>query len=335
MIETQIQISVNRKKDIEVIKDILIRNKIDSPIYIAEYGEHFSIDFTSNYEQWELDKHICQSFPGYEFSLDLTRGRKEIRLEISRNQSDLCTTDWGYPIDNPLNETKYLVKKSVEKPDEANVKFNPEVRVLFGSEEQTYHINIIPGINNATQEKGFLLLDEFKVEADPEIVDFLPDRLYKTQLDAFHSGRDKIEETVDKDYAEYLAVKKKERQQREKIPRKIIREFIKNCNSGNYDAIVKDLLQDIRFEIRVNWRQKLVSSGLDDFRNYIEASYQELCKRDFKIKSTWSFHQQDVRIILDTFTPPVETEDTPKNNYRIFLNFRIEEDKISQIILER
>ncbi|WP_197084159.1 hypothetical protein [Sphingobacterium sp. Ag1] len=318
-----------------MIKDILIRNKIDSPIYIAEYGEHFGIDFTSTYEQWELDKHICQSFPGYDLSSELPRGRKEIRLEISRHQSDLCTTDWGYPIENPLNETKYLVKKSVEKPDEAPVKFNPEIRVLFGSEEQTYHINIIPGINNATQEKGFLLLNEFKVEADPEIVDFFPDKLYKSKLDAFHSGRDKIEETVDKDYGQYLAIKKKEKQQREKIPRKIIREFVKNCNSSNYDAIIKDLSQVINFEIRVNRRQKFATSGLADFKNYIEASYQELCKRDFKIKSTWSFHEQDVRIILDTFTPPEETDDAPKNNYRIFLNFRLEENKIAQIILER
>lgn len=61
--------------------------------------------------------------------------------------------------------------------------------------------------------------------------------------------------TVKKDNAEYLAINKQERQQREKIPRKIIREFIKNCNSSNYDAVVKDLSPDIRFEIRVNWRQ--------------------------------------------------------------------------------
>lgn len=335
MIETHISISVNRKTDIEVIKDILMRNKIDSPIYVAEYGEHFSIDFTSTYEQWELDKHICQSFPAYELSSDLPRGRKEIRLEISRNQSDLCTTDWGYRIENPLNETKYLIKKSIEKHDEVPVKFNPEIRVLFGSEEKTYYINIIPGINNATQEKGFLLLNEFKHEADPEITDFFPDTLYKTSVDAFHSGRDKIEDTVNKDYAEYLAIKKKERQQREKVPRKIIREFIKNCNASNYDAIVKDLTLDIHFEIRVNWRQKLVNSGLDEFKNYIEASYQELCKRDFKIKSTWSFHDQEVRIILDTFTPPTETDGPPKNNYRIFLNFSFEDDKITQIILEK
>ncbi|WP_027374850.1 hypothetical protein [Chryseobacterium sp. UNC8MFCol] len=335
MIETYINISVNRKTDIDVIKDILIRNKIDSPIYIAEYEGHFNIYFTSTYEQWELDKQICQSFPGYDLSTDMQRGRKEIRLEISRHQSELCTTDWGYPIDNPLNETKYLIKKASEKGNDAPIKFNPEIRVLFGSEEQTYYINIIPGIKNSTQEKGFLLLNEFKCEADPEITDFFPDTLYKTPVDAFNSGRDKIEDTVNKDYAEYQAIKKKQRQQREKFPRKIIREFIKNCNSSNYDDIVKDLAPDIHFEIRVNWRQKLTSSGLDEFKNYLEASYQELCKRDFKIKSSWSFHDQDVRIILDTFTPPAKTDEAPKNNYRIFLNFRIEEAKITQILLEK
>ncbi len=205
MIETQIFISVNRKTDIGLIKNILIRNKIDSPVYITEYGEHFAINFTNSYEQWELDKYICDAFPGYELTTDLHRGRKEIRLEISRFQSKLCTTDWGYPIDDPLNETKYLTKKTTDVP----IRFNPEIKVLFGSDVRTYHINIIPGINNSTQEKGFLLLKEFKQEADPETADFFPDTLYETQLDAFYRGRDKLENVVDKDYTEYLPLKRR------------------------------------------------------------------------------------------------------------------------------
>lgn len=331
MIETQLYISVNRKTDLEKIKEILMLNKIESPVYIAEYGQHFGINFRSQHEEWQIDTRICESFPGYELTTDLHRGKKEIRLEISRYQSELCTTKWGSPIDNPLNETKYLIKKTVETP----ITFNPEVQVLFGSIEKTYYINIISGIKESTDEKGFLLAKEFKNQADPKTADFFPDRLYKTQLEAFHRGKDRLESIIDEDHKEILVLQKKEKLQREKIPRKIIREFIKNCNASNYDSIIKDLSQNFQFEIRVEWRQKLSTSGLDEFKNYLEAAYQELCGRDFKIKSSWSFLKQDVGVNLETFTPPQETEEDLKRLYKIRLNFRLEEEKIVQIILEK
>ncbi|GEN68556.1 hypothetical protein [Chryseobacterium rhizosphaerae] len=331
MIETQLYISVNRKTDLEKIKEILMLSKIESPVYIAEYGQHFGINFRSQHEEWQIDTRICESFPGYELTTDLHRGKKEIRLEISRYQSELCTTKWGSPIDNPLNETKYLIKKTVETP----ITFSPEVRVLFGSIEKTYYINIISGIKESTDEKGFLLAKEFKNQADPKTADFFPDRLYKTQLEAFHRGKDRLESIVDEDHKEILVLQKKEKLQREKIPRKIIREFIKNCNASNYDSIIKDLSQNFQFEIRVEWRQKLSTSGLDEFKNYLEAAYQELCERDFKIKSSWSFLKQDVGVNLETFTPPQETEEDLKRLYKIRLNFRLEEEKIIQIILEK
>ncbi|RKT01806.1 hypothetical protein [Chryseobacterium defluvii] len=330
MIETQIHISVNRKTDIDMIKNILIRNKIESPVYITEYGEHFAINFTSTYEEWELDKYICDAFPGYELTTDLHRGRKEIRLEVSRFQSKLCTTDWGYPIDDPLNETKYLIKKITDVP----VQFNPEIKVLFGSDERTYHINIIPGINNSTHQKGFLLLKEFEKEADPETAEFFPDTLYETQLDAFYRGKDRLENVVDKDYAEYLAFKKKKKQQREKIPRKIVREFIKGCNNNDCDTIIKNISENLHFEIRKNWRQKLVVDGIEEFKNYVDCSYQEICSRDFKIKSSWLFRDDDIAINLETSLPPKESEEPIKGYYRIGMNFRLINENITQIIVE-
>lgn len=331
MIETQINISVNRKADINTIKSILIRNKIESPVYLTEFVGNFAINFTSSYEEWELDKLISEAFPGYEFTTDLRHGRKEIRVEISRYQSELCTTDWGNPIDNPLNETKYLIKKSVE----ASIQFNPVIKVLFGPDEQTYHINIIPGINNSTQEKGFLLVDEFKHEADTETADFFPDKLYKTQLDAFYRGKDKLENIVDRDFKDYLEIKKKEKQQREKIPRKIVREFVKACNNFAEESILKDLSENLIFEIRINWKQKLITNGLEEFKNYIDSSYQEICRRDFKIKSSWSFMEKDIIISLETSTPTSEMDEDVKSFYRIRLNIRLEEGKITQIILEK
>ena len=112
MIETEISISINRKSDIDVIKKIIIDANISSPIYIYEYESHFNLALTSDYEQWELDSAILECFPEYEFTSELSNGKKEIRLQLSRYQSELSTDDWGRPIDNPLDETKYLIKKS-------------------------------------------------------------------------------------------------------------------------------------------------------------------------------------------------------------------------------
>ena len=126
MIETEISITVNRKSDIDLIKQKIVENKFQFPIYIREYEFSYQINFTSDYEEWELDTAILDSFPGYEFTTDLEKGRKEIRIQIIRYQSELSTDGWGRRIENPLNETKYLVKTSASKPE----KFSPKIKVL-------------------------------------------------------------------------------------------------------------------------------------------------------------------------------------------------------------
>lgn len=127
MIETEITILVNRKSDIDLIKGKIIDRKILFPIYLFEYESYFKLTFSSDYEEWEIDTSILDSLPDYEFTSELEKGRKEIRLQISRHQSELSTDNWGRPIENPLNETKYLIRKSKYQ----NEKFNPHVKVLF------------------------------------------------------------------------------------------------------------------------------------------------------------------------------------------------------------
>jgi hypothetical protein len=106
MIETEVSIVINRKSDIDLIEQKIIESKIQFPVYIREYEFSYQINFTSDYEEWELDTAILNLFPGYEFTTDLEKGRKEIRVQISRYQSDLCTDGWGRLLDNPLDETK-------------------------------------------------------------------------------------------------------------------------------------------------------------------------------------------------------------------------------------
>ncbi len=54
MIETEISITVNRKPDINLIEQKIIENKFQFPIYIREYEFSYQINFTSDYEEWEL-----------------------------------------------------------------------------------------------------------------------------------------------------------------------------------------------------------------------------------------------------------------------------------------
>ena len=84
MIETEISITVNRKPDINLIEQKIIENKFQFPIYIREYEFSYQINFMSDYEEWELDTAILNSFPGYEFTKNLEKGRKEIRIQIMR-----------------------------------------------------------------------------------------------------------------------------------------------------------------------------------------------------------------------------------------------------------
>ena len=94
MTETQISILINRKTDVKLIKNCIIQSRINFPIYISEYEENFAINFTSDYEEWELDSKLLNCFPEYEFTENLEKGRKEIRLQISRNQSDFGSYGW-------------------------------------------------------------------------------------------------------------------------------------------------------------------------------------------------------------------------------------------------
>ena len=107
--ETDIEIIVNRKSDIEVIKKVIISNNIQSPVFIIEYESYYSIQISSDYEEWELDSAIRKEFPEYELTENPDKGRKEIRLQISRIQSPFATDNWGRPIEDPTNKTQYFV----------------------------------------------------------------------------------------------------------------------------------------------------------------------------------------------------------------------------------
>jgi hypothetical protein len=327
MIETHIAITVNRKSDITTIEKEIINSSVQSPVYIREYERSFQINFTSDYEQWELDQAILDRFPEYEFTQNLENGRKEIRVQLSRYQSEFSTDGWGRRIENPLDETKYLVKKSVKEIE----KFNPAIRVLFENNEQHYFVNIMGGFNKTTNEEGFLLLDNFKTPNEDQETEFLKDRLYKSPLEAFHSGYHKLKELVDSDYTLYLEAEKKAIREQQKIPRKIIRDFINACNKSDLDGIVKNLSEDIVFEKLERWKTILTTNGTEELRAFLTSSTQELCTKDFKIRSQWYFDGVVVTIGLKYFSMILDSGATSTQKFKQ-LKFEFMGHKIISIV---
>lgn len=314
--ETNISLVINRKSDIAVIQQKIIESKIDNPVYIFEYEFHYLISFKSDYEEWELDTAILNYFPDYEYTTDLERGEKEIRIKISRYQSELTTDGWG------LDETKYLVKKSVDKV----LKFNPMIKVLFEDHEQYYYVNIVSGISDSTNTKGFLLLDEFKI--DDEEADFFKDKLYSSPIEAFHSARNKMEELVEMDFDIYRQAKKKKIRETQKLPRKIIRDFITACNNSDEVAILKKIDHDIIYEKVIDCRALHHAEGIIEFeKSFILKT--KLIGNSIKIRS-WDIKLPYITLDIKYYlsVPGYETDLVKK--YAL-MKFIVKGDKIAYV----
>ncbi|UTW65741.1 hypothetical protein KFE94_13925 [bacterium SCSIO 12643] len=330
MIETQISIRINRKSDLDVIKNSIIKNRIQFPIYFFEYEENYSVNLTSDYEEWELDTEILKCFPEYEFTENPEKGRKEIRLQISRYQSELCTDGWGRPIENPLNETKYLIRKSKNNMP----KFNPRITVLFEDKEQSYFVNIVNGINKSTNEKGYLLLNEFRTKNENDETKVLKDRLYKTPLEAFHSAYYRMGNLVNDDFKEYIRNKKKEIRKEQRIPRKKVRDFINSCNKNDLDGIFKDLDENILFKKNNKWKTEFEFNGITELKKYIKSKNQDLCNMEFKIRSSWNINLPfNITIGVKYFLDP-NKKDNMTLKYRQYM-FEFKNEKIIRITEEK
>ena len=331
MIETEITILVNRKSDISRVKNELVGCKVQFPVYLLEYENYYELNFTSDYEEWDLETAILRCFPDYIFVTDRERGRKEIRIELSRYQSEFATDGWGRRLENPLHETMYLVKKSNSVP----TYFIPEVKVLFGNEERSYYLNIVDGTRPSTDEKGFLLLNLLKAKHEGGEVEIFQDALYKTPSDAVQSGLYKMKDLVDQDFQEYIETKKKEKRAHEKVPRKMIRDFITSCNKSDFKGILKDLAYDIVFEKRINWRTVDRYEGIVDLEGYMKSSVQDMCSQGFKIRSSWHFDPNGaITIGIKHYPPNIEVGPNSLMTY-LQLVFRFKGGKIASITEEK
>lgn len=335
MIETEVTILINRKPDIDCVKEKIIAANFWFPVYLLEFEDHYQVDFASDYEQWELDTAILNVFPDYEFTTSLGNGRKEIRLQISRFQSENSTDDWGRPIENPLNETKYLIKNSKK----AEAEFSPIVKVLFEADEIDYHVNIIPGIERESEikpeRKGFLILNEFSTNQPNEETDFFKDRLYDKPIDAFRAGYWKMQELVSQDFKQYLEDKKKEIRRQQRLPRKIIRAFIKAANNNDIQGLLENLDESVVFTKMKRWRVEFELKGREKFKKYLESSDQDFCGRELKIRSSWSFNEPMIEIRVKYYPEHSEGEErTPGMLKFRQIKFELKGNRIYSIIEE-
>lgn len=329
MINTEISITVNRKSDLESVKKTIIEKKLRLPVYILEYDSCYEINFISDHEEWELDAAILDCFPGYEYTKELGSGRREIRIQVSRHQSEFSTDGWGRPIEDPLDETKYLVKKTVNTPK----KFNPIVKVLFDDNEQLYFVNIVHGVNKVNDERGFLLLDNFRNNNEDNSAGIIKDKLYKSTLEAFHSGYRKLNEVVDLDFSAYLDKEKRKTRDMHKLPRKIIRGFITGCNASSNPEVLRNIADNLIYERRENRESILKTEGLEEFKAYLNSSVQQLYDKNFTIRSSWDIRLPAVTIGIKYFPASTESQVRQLQKYG-YLKFTFQDNKIVHILDE-
>lgn len=213
MIENFIHITIFQKEDYDSIITILKSHEISAPVFITEYEHSYQIKCVADYEYWELDDGIRNAFPEYDLQESIGNGRQEILLQINRSQSQFSRDDWGRPLESPLDQTKYLVKR--EENADTPIKFSRKVKVLFESEDRDYFINIEPGTNKNNQE-GFLVLDKFQELDEMDKRNILIQTLFKNPLDAFTAGLNKLDGKVSEDFEVFLKKKRRENRKRKK-----------------------------------------------------------------------------------------------------------------------
>lgn len=212
MLDISIDIRLNNKSDLVKVVDVLKHQYIDKPIYIVELSNSFQIIFDSEYEHFEIETEVANIYPGYEFVSDLDKGRREIKITIHRSKSPFSSDDWGRRFNSDsIETTTYLVRKSRignEKKEEPNQTF----RVLFGEIEKEYTVNIVPGINKSTEEKGFIIVKDSNDEK--EKVKLLINQLFYDKSEAFWRGFNLLTEQVERDFDEYSKSLKRKRKRK-------------------------------------------------------------------------------------------------------------------------
>ena len=157
MVENNFELII-LKEDLKKVHEIIKSYDFDFPVFFIDLDSTIKIQFTSDYEEYELFTDIKNSFKGHELKEKLGPGKNTIRLTMHRYQSPYSIDGWGRPIENPLDETFFLVKMSASSDQKPQP--NPEIIVSYKQEIQAYFINLIMAEEDGI--KGFRLLEDFE-----------------------------------------------------------------------------------------------------------------------------------------------------------------------------
>lgn len=203
-----VNIRLNNKSDLEKVTEILKCQQIDKPVYIIESSCSYSINFESDYEHFEIDTDLENSFNDYEFVSDLGKGQKQIRIQINRTQSPFSSDGWGRHFNSdPIETSKFFIRRS--KNESTNNDINTTFKVLFNDIEKEYTVNAVPGINKATDEKGYILVKNINESGNE--TELIEKNLFKTKSEAFWRGYQLMTSQIEQEFTDYKKSIKRKR----------------------------------------------------------------------------------------------------------------------------
>lgn len=211
MLDVSFDIELNDKEDLNALTFILKQLGLEKPIYIVELESAYLISFESEYQyNGEIENQMIKVFPDYEFTNEAGPMLLNIKMIIRSTQSPFSSDNWGRQLNSDtIEKVKYFIKKS-EKVE--NTCPNPVFKVLLDDFEKEYTVNIVPGINSATNEKGYLVVKE--IESEIEKPDLLINELFADRSTAFWKGYHKLIPQVEIDFEEFKKTKKGKRKKK-------------------------------------------------------------------------------------------------------------------------
>ncbi len=211
MLDISVNIELNEKEDFNALISILKQLGLEKPIYVVELKNAYSINFESEYQyDGEIENEMIKVYSDYEFTGEIGVGQQNIKMIIRSTQSPLSSDNLGRPLNSDtIENVKYFIKKS--KAHE-NTSPNPVFKVLLDDFEKEYTVNIVPGINSATNEKGYLVVKE--ITSEVEKPGLLINELFTDRSTAFWKGYYKLMPQVEIDFEEYKKNKKGKRKKK-------------------------------------------------------------------------------------------------------------------------
>lgn len=178
------------------------------------------------------------------------------------------------------------------------------------------------------------MVNEFSKLCDQDEGKVLTDHLYKSLTEVVQYGYNKMQKQVTSDFNKYADKKKRELKTQQKTPRKIIRDFVKACNTAQLEPITKNLAQDISFGKIGSMEEKYWTKGIKEFEVYLTSPHQELCSKDYEIRSI-NFFPKNISVRLRYLHQAADEDanSTPWRKYKR-LQFELKNDKIISIRLE-